>query len=85
MGDESLLPILHNHYSLHHINKNDLNRYFTNIRLNEVNIFQHQEDYLFNKKTPVNKLSSIFSQPKIHAPISYPEKDLLPAFPTSEF
>ena len=51
MGDESLLSILHSQYNLHHINKYYLNRYITNIGLNDVTIFQHQEDYLFNDKT----------------------------------
>ena len=52
MGDESLLSILHSQYNLHHINKYYLNRYITNIGLNDnITIFQHQEDYLFNDKT----------------------------------
>ena len=50
IGDESLLSILHNQYNLHNINKYYLNRYIQNIGLNDVNIFYHQEDYLFGRE-----------------------------------
>ena len=49
MGVESLLSILHNQYNLHHISAFYLNRYITNIGLNDINIFHHKEDYLFGK------------------------------------
>ena len=55
IGDASLLSILQNQYNLHDISKYYVNRYIINIGLNQVNIFQHQEDYLFGKQHNVRK------------------------------
>ena len=47
--------ILQNQYNLHDISKYYINRYITNIGLNQLNIFQHQEDYWFGKEQNVRR------------------------------
>ena len=55
VGDKCLLSILHNQYNLHNINKYYLNSCITHTGLYQLNIFQHQEDYLFNQKQNVRQ------------------------------
>lgn len=75
MGDESLISIVHAQYNLHHINKYYLNRYVTSIGLNNINIFHHREDDLFDRKDKsIEEISFLSSQQKICVKKSYQEK-----------